>query len=117
MKMGGACVALCCDEEVCPYHPVDDVADAHEFSLSGAVCVHFLFFTEVDDGSLTKGHGAARVAFKIWMDCERCVDPLVDEAHVGYFEGEAEAWVSLEVSEKASELLPVVFVGVFDACG
>ena len=96
---------------------MDDVADAHKFSFGGAVCVHFLFFTEVDDGSLTEGHGAARVALKIWMDCEGCVDPPVDESHVGYFEGEAEAGVLLEVSEKASELRPVVFVKVFDACG
>ena len=52
MEMGGAGVALCCDEEVCSYHPVDNVADAQEFSLSGAVSVIF-FPTEVNDGTLT----------------------------------------------------------------
>ena len=77
----------------------------------------FCFFTEVDDGSLTEGHGAASVALKVWVDGEGCVYPPVDEAHVGDFEGEAEAGVSLEVSEEVSELRPVVFVGVFDACG
>ena len=115
MEMGGACVALCCDEEVCPYHSVDYVADDHTFSFCGAICVHFLFFTEVKDGSLTEGHGAARVAFEIWMDGKGCVVPPVDEAHVGDFAGEAKAEVSLQVSKKASELRPVAFVGVFDA--
>ena len=56
------------------------------------------FFAEVDDGSFSKGHATACVAFKIWMDGEGCVDPSVDEAHVGDFEGDPEARVLLQVS-------------------
>ena len=110
------CVSLGGNEEISPYHEVNDVADLAQLSLSGAASINFLFLAQIDDGAFSEGHTATCVALEVWLDGAGCIDSPVDEAHVGYFKGESQAGVALEVPEQAMEFGPVVFIGVLDAC-
>ena len=101
-------LALRSDEEVGPYHVVNDVTDTEELSFGGAIRVHLLFLSEVDDGYFSKGHAAACVAFEVRVNGKGCVDSPVDDAHVRDIEGEAR--IAFEVVDEAAYFGPVVFI-------
>ena len=109
-----ACVFLGGNEEVGPYHVMNDVADSDHLGLGGDVGVHLLFLVEIYNGAFAKGHAAICVDLEVRMDGKGCVNPPVDEAQVGYLEGGAQAGVLFEVIQQVAKLGPVVFARVFD---